>query len=348
MNSEIRAPSFQASSSTSKRSRIEEEDKEDEVLQKQNKQRLINRLDLVPEKKDCVLDESSMNKSATESQELANITAVIHNHLTCSSCDRLPRARPLMLCSSGHVTCSSCYQLSRSLLQCTQSGCQLLVTEHPASDLVWSLLGEITRPCSWAHHGCGHRGPLTDLQTHEPRCVFQEVECGVCGSYPSLTNFHNHSTDLACFQGRTIHNLDKAKTSLFMSVSSGRHPPLAVLYQDCIFFIQLSRIKSRSVWVASVAGQMVKEDCSRFQVSLDLRSLSDKSAPSFSFSGPPCSLTSSVEAILKDGNCLVLTDPAVSNIIGGRIQERNLLVNLSIDNVKSKTCCFKERGYVMR
>ena len=333
MSSEIRAPSFQASSSTVKRSRIEEEDKENEVIM--NKQSIINRLDLVPEKKDCFPDESFISKSATDTKELANITVVIHNHLTCSSCDRLPRARPIMLCSAGHVSCSSCYQLSRSLLQCIQPGCQLHVTEHPGSDLALSLLGAITRPCIWAHHGCGHRGPLTDIETHEPRCVFQEVECVVCGSSPSLANFHNHSTDLACFQGRTILNLDKVKTSLSMSASFGRHPPLAVLYQDCIFFIRVSRIKSRSVWVASVAGQMVKEDCSRFQVSLDLRSPSDKSAASFSFSGPPCSLTSSVEGILKDGNCLVLTDPAVSNITGGRIQGSNLLVNLSIYNVKS-------------
>ena len=71
MSSEIRAPSFQASSSTVKRSRIEEEDKEDEVLR--NKERLNNRLELVPEpeKKDCFPDESFINKSATEPKELA-------------------------------------------------------------------------------------------------------------------------------------------------------------------------------------------------------------------------------------------------------------------------------------
>ena len=158
----------------------------------------------------------------------------------------------------------------------------------------------------------------------------------VCGSSSSLANFHHHSEDLSCFQESTIHNTgNKGKISLTMTVSSGRHPPLAVLFQDSIFYIRVSRIKARSVWVASVAGQMVKEDCSRFLVFLDLRCPDDSSAPSFSFSGPPCSLTSSVEGVLKDGNCLVLTDPAVSNITSGRVKERKLIVTLRIENVKS-------------
>ena len=206
----------------------------------------------------------------------------------------------------------------------------------PASGLALGLLGAITRPCAWAHHGCGHQGPLTDIETHEPRCEFQEVQCLVCGSSPSLANFHHHKADLSCFQKNTIHNVDQqGKTSLTMTVSSGRQPPLAVLFHDSLFFIRVTRIKSRSVWVASVVGQMVKEDCSRFLVSLDLKCPDDKSAPSFSFSGPPCSLTSSVEDILKDGNCLVLTDPAVANITGGRVKERHLIVTLKIDNVMS-------------
>ena len=67
-------------------------------------------------------------------------------------------------------------------------------------------------------------------------------------------------------------------------------------------------------------------------VSLDLKSTKDKSGPSFSFTGAPCSLASSVEEVLKDGNCLLLTDPAVANITGGRVS--CVLVSVSIVIVK--------------
>ena len=338
INPEILGSSFQASSSSRKRLRIEEEDKGDKGLLRFKEESFSSRELEVLEKIDFVADEtltSSVNDSTKDSTELANLTAVIQNHLTCCSCGGLPRSRPLMMCTSGHVSCASCYHVSRSLLQCTQPGCQLHAAEHPSSALALSLLSTITRPCAWAAHGCGHRGPLMEVETHEPSCVFQEVECWVCGSSPSLANFHNHSPDLRCFQERTIRNYDEVKTSISMSVSSCRHPPVAVLYQDSLFFIRISHIKSRSVWIASVAGQMINEDCRRFLVCLDLTSPHDKFGPSFSFSGPPCSLTASVEEVLKAGNCLVLTDPALSNITGGRTKQRNLSVTLRIDVLKS-------------
>ena len=99
--------------------------------------------------------------------------------------------------------------------------CQHHVTEHPATELAQDLLSTITRSCSWAHHGCGYTGALADLETHEPGCVFQEVECWVCGSSPSLANFHNHSPDLGCYQGATIHNAVGGNITVAMSVASG-------------------------------------------------------------------------------------------------------------------------------
>ena len=222
--------------------------------------------DEVPENLDSSVEEESSCTTMKKafSKELVNLTNVISSHLTCSNCESLPRARPLMMCSSGHVTCSPCYHLSRSLLQCPRPGCQHHVTEHPAPELAQDLLSIITRSCSWTHHGCGYAGALADLETHEPGCVFQEVECWVCGSSPSLANFHNHSPDLGCYQGATIHNAVRGNITMAMSVASGSHPPLAVLFQDSLFFIRVSRIRSRSVWVAAVMGQMVREDCGRF------------------------------------------------------------------------------------
>ena len=227
---DVPAPFSQASSSTSpsKRARMEEnkddDSKKDPKSLKTNEHDNFNK-DVVPENLDSSVEEESscptMKKASPFSKELVNLTNVISSHLTCSNCESLPRARPLMMCSSGHVTCSPCYHLSRSLLQCPRPGCQHHVTEHPAPELAQDLLSTITRSCSWAHHGCRYSGALADLETHEPGCVFQEVECWVCGSSPSLANFHNHSPDLGCYQGATIHNAVRGNITMAMSVASG-------------------------------------------------------------------------------------------------------------------------------
>ena len=141
--SDIVSPSFQASSSTStsKRMRLDQNqnngDSDSYSSNKEvvkNKEEILIEQELVSEKLDSFEDEShNVHKPSAEAKELSSLKAVVHSHLTCSSCDQLPRVRPLMLCASGHVTCASCYNTSRSLLQCTESGCQLHVTEHPSS-----------------------------------------------------------------------------------------------------------------------------------------------------------------------------------------------------------------------
>ena len=135
---DVVAPSSQASSSTCKRLRFENHNNidSDDVKDVKDKEKIliIPEPELVSEKLNSFEDENhSVDKPSAEVNELGDLTAVIHRHLTCNSCHKLPRVRPLMLCASGHVTCASCYHLRRSLLQCTESGCQLHVTEHPAS-----------------------------------------------------------------------------------------------------------------------------------------------------------------------------------------------------------------------
>ena len=133
VSSDIASPSFQASSSTSKRLRLVDnhsdgyQSRQDKEVAKNMEEILIG-TDLVSEKLDSFVD-----KPSAEAKELSSLKAVVHRHLTCTSCGQLPRVRPLMLCASGHVTCASCYHLSHSLLQCTESDCQLHVTEHPSS-----------------------------------------------------------------------------------------------------------------------------------------------------------------------------------------------------------------------
>ena len=101
--------------------------------------------------------------------------------------------------------------------------------------------------------------------------------------------------------------------------------------------MRVCRLSARSVWVLYVAAQMTAEDCPRFRVKLVVAAApgggGGGGGPSFEFSGPPCSLTASLEAVLKGGNCLLMTDPNVLKITGDSDGEREMAVRLDISKV---------------
>ena len=107
--------------------------------------------------------------------------------------------------------------------------------------------------------------------------------------------------------------------------------------------MRVCRLSARSVWVLYVAAQMTAEDCPRFRVKLVVAAApgggggggggEGGGGPSFEFSGPPCSLTASLEAVLKGGNCLLMTDPNVLKITGDSDGEREMAVRLDICKV---------------
>ena len=113
--------------------------------------------------------------------------------------------------------------------------------------------------------------------------------------------------------------------------------------------MRVCRLSARSVWVLYVAAQMTAEDCPRFRVKLVVVAAPGEGGgegggggegeggggggPSFEFSGPPCSLTASLEAVLKGGNCLLMTDPNVLKITGDSDGEREMAVRLDISKV---------------
>ena len=120
---------------------------------------------------------------------------------------------------------------------------------------------------------------------------------------------------------------------IFVFLKSGRYNKDHI--QDRIFFVRVCRLSARSVWVLYVAAQMTAEDCPRFRVKLVVAAAPGEGGggPSFEFSGPPCSLTASLEAVLKGGNCLLMTDPNVLKITGDSDGEREMAVRLDISEV---------------
>ena len=122
---------------------------------------------------------------------------------------------------------------------------------------------------------------------------------------------------------------------IFVFLKSGRYNKDHI--QDRIFFVRVCRLSARSVWVLYVAAQLTAEDCPRFRVKLVVAAAPGEDegggGPSFEFSGPPCSLTASLEAVLKGGNCLLMTDPNVLKITGDSDGERKMAVRLDISEV---------------
>ena len=236
------------------------------------------------------------------------LTNIIVENLTCHQCGHLPRHKPILICQGGkHVLCISCYQISDILMKCNFPGCKLEFTQDHNMDLVNKLLVEVVRKCSWSDNGCCYQASLKDLVQHEHCCKYQSIQCWVCKTSSPLTQFHHHNPSLGCFHNQKIYS-----SPVRISMSIKNCLPVAVTFHEDIFILHLSRISSRSVWVVCVMAQLTPDDCELFKVSVDISKL--HSDHKFSFNGPVGCVTDTMENILKKGNCLVLTDPAINNL----------------------------------
>jgi len=256
------------------------------------------------------IDEVKVKEVEIETREIDKFSRIINNNLKCVKCGNLPRNLPVMICSANHIACLSCYQSLFGTIKCVAAKCNQKMLEYQNTPLISDLLVSVDRRCTYCDNGCSVQTTIEELLLHESSCVFQDVNCWICGNTVPLNNFHNHRPNLECFHEQRIHSSPgKARMCFRKSL------PLAISVCGELFYLRISRIKSRSVWIAYVATQLVSEDCKLFLTSFTLSSIGPGSHPSFSYSGPPSSLVSSLEDVLKSGNCLVLTDPGVNNMI---------------------------------
>ena len=213
-----------------------------------------------------------------------------------------------MICPSNHVTCGQCYQAAsthQAPLLC--SSCNLRLQQHSNSGLLANLLDNVRRACTWAANGCNYVAALKDMKKHEENCLLQSVQCETCNNFFPFSTFHHH--DLNCFHQQKIFS---SPLSLILDISQAQAQPIqiATTYQGEVFYVRIKRIATRAVWLIYVVCQMVSQDCSNFKVDLMVSSSGKEQSSSFSISGKPSSIVSS-ENVLKSGNCLVLTEPAM-------------------------------------
>jgi len=273
-------------------------------------------------------DVDALKVNQVEISEIDKFSRIINNNLKCVKCDNLPRNLPVMICSENHISCLGCYESISATIKCVAVNCDKKMLEYQNTPLISELLVSVDRRCAFGVNGCSVQTTFDELLQHESSCVFQDVNCWVCGNTAPLNNFHNHRSNLECFHEHRIHSSPGQ-----LKMNFRRSLPVAISVGGELFYVRISRIKSRSVWIVYIVSQLVTEDCKNFLTSFSLSSIGPSSCHSFSYSGPPSSLVSSLEDVLKSGNCLVLTDPGVNNLIAA---SQNAQFALSYDIKRCK------------
>ena len=273
----------------------------------------------ISSKKSKVVDDDTINEESCEDARTGEdkLHEIVSINLTCHLCAHLPRHLPLMICDHNHLTCVTCYERQSSPLSCLL--CKHRLREHSNSSLISSLLQTVLRRCRWSDNGCHYQHTLHNMIHHEKICSLQSVQCSSCRNFFPLSSFHHH--DLHCFHQEQI--LSAPLQSMKIGIKSSDVVQVAVAHQEDVFYVKLERIPARSIWLISVVGQMIPEDCLKFTVSVRVSKNHDDQDRSFSFSGPPSSIVLTDIIILKEGNCLVLTERAMKNILNTSDQETN-------------------------
>ena len=138
--------------------------------------------------------------------------------------------------------------------------------------------------------------------------MYIEVNALLFSQDSSLVNFHHHSDQMTCFYKRTVF---ESPVKVSMSVKE-THPAVALTFGGEIFYLRVTRLKARAVWVVYLAGQMSVEDCKGYRATLELSSPHQGGISRLP--GQPSRLIQSLEEVMKSGNYILVSEPDIKNI----------------------------------
>ena len=99
-----------------------------------------------------------------------------------------------------------------------------------------------------------------------------------------------------------------------------------------MFYLRIKRIARRGVWVLYTAAQMLPVNCSQYLATITLSCPNmDTSGTTWSFTGPPTSLVMELEKVLREGNCLIMTDPAMEQLMTVDKDMRGTLFTVTVE-----------------
>jgi len=244
-----------------------------------------------------------LSEFSTQSQAF---TEILSSCLKCVECKEYPRGRPLFSCAEHHQTCADCHQNPGLCARCGGA----VAAEESVSPLKKKLLLFVTRNCCWHSEGCSHQADLRAMVRHELNCSYQLVTCWACDKNAALLKFHHHSEQLTCFYMRKMF---QSPVTVKMSVRDSH--AVALTFAGDIFYLRVTQLKSRAVWLVYLAAQLSLEDCHKYKARLELSSSEHQGGIS-RLPGQPSSLVQSLQDVIRSGNYILVSEPDIINISG--------------------------------
>jgi len=274
-------------------------------------------------------DENELNLLKAEFTSLHE--AVVSN-ISCFKCGRLPRSLPISSCSSHHRLCDGCTALHSTGDQCSICLSPLTLEKSP---LLAALLHCVRRPCQWSsNNGCEYSSTsLKEVELHESVCWCQPVLCWGCNSSTPLNHFDKHSPNLLCLSHRKVH-YEQAEGEMLLRNEDEQidvdWKPVGIKFCGKMFYLRISRRRQLCFWSFHVAGQLLPHSCARYLARIKVSRPSTEQ-PSRSCQGPPSSLVTGLDQVVKSGGALVIPHPDMQKLMEPCPNEEGSLFRFSVE-----------------
>lgn len=246
--------------------------------------------------------------------EFTSLHDAVVSNISCFKCGRLPRSLPITSCPSHHRLCDRCAALKRGD-QCSTCSSPLTSEKSP---LLAALLHSVRRPCQWSSTGCEYSSTsLQEVESHEAVCWCQPVLCWGCNSSTPLNHFDQHSPNLLCLSHRKVH-YEQAEGEMLLRQEDEQvdvdWKPVGIKFCGKMFYLRISRRRQLGYWSFHIAGQLLPHSCGRYLARIKV-SRPSAEQPSRSCQGPPSSLVTGLDQVVKSGGALVIPHPDMQKLM---------------------------------
>ena len=115
-----------------------------------------------------------------------------------------------------------------------------------------------------------------------------------------------------------------------------------------MFYLRIKRIASRGVWIFYTAAQLLPGHCSKYMaiISLQCPNKDITMGTKWSYTGQPVSLVVGLDRVLRKGTCLIMTDPAMEQVMTMATDKKGTLFTVKLEIVYIKDLSKKSFGEI--
>ena len=286
-------------------------------------------------------DEPSRAEEISSALELASQTKKL---LECPVCYQICRPPRIWQCTNGHLTCDSCHNHTTCCPLCRSSFSNI----RPFT--AEKLAKQVPTPCKNYGSGCNKTLPWREREQHEISCDFAIAHCPVLScsvqvpikeTMEHMRSVHNISLDSASLKltqgGMSFRSSISAATYLHGSSDQQNWwwGPQFVVYETIPFFFIISRRvenpDSRGhffFWLWFGGNQA---EAKRFLYTLTVEGVDGEK---IAYTAKPVSLELSVNCILEEQSCLLLSDSAVKRMLSATGEKLQYRIEIIDKNTK--------------